>query len=37
VAPPTPTANWSHIENGKITTIRATFDPRQIVGGGPSS
>ena len=37
VAPPTPTANWSHIENGKITTIRATFDPREIVGGGPSS
>jgi hypothetical protein len=37
VAPPTPTANWSHIENGKITTIGATFDPREIVGGGPSS
>jgi hypothetical protein len=37
VAPPAPTANWSHIENGKITTIRATFDPREIVSGGPSS
>jgi hypothetical protein len=31
VAPPTPAANWSHIENGKITRIRATFDPREIV------
>jgi hypothetical protein len=37
VAPPTPTANWSHIENGKITTILATFDPREIVAGRPSS
>lgn len=32
VASPAPTANWSHIENGKITTIRATFDPRELVG-----
>ena len=31
VAPPTPTANWSHIEDGKIITIQATFDPREIV------
>lgn len=30
-APPCPTANWSHVENGKITTIRVTFDPRAIV------
>lgn len=28
---PLPTANWSHIENGKITEIRATFDPRPIA------
>jgi hypothetical protein len=27
---PMPTANWSHGENGKITSIRATFDPRPI-------
>jgi hypothetical protein len=26
-----PTANWSHIENGKITRIRVTFDPRPIA------
>jgi hypothetical protein len=30
-APPLPTANWSHIENGKITAIRATFDPRPLT------
>jgi SnoaL-like domain len=28
---PLPTANWSHIENGKITSIRATFDPRPMM------
>lgn len=27
VAPPCPTANWSHVEDGKITAIRVTFDP----------
>ncbi len=26
VAPPAPTANWSHIEDGKITAIQVTFD-----------
>jgi hypothetical protein len=26
-----PTANWSHVENGKMTAIRATFDPRPIL------
>jgi limonene-1,2-epoxide hydrolase len=31
-APPVATANWSHIENGRITRIRATFDPRPLVG-----
>jgi hypothetical protein len=30
-ADPVPTANWSHLEGGKITTIRATFDPRPLV------
>jgi len=28
VAPPSPTANWSHVEDGKITAIRVTFDAR---------
>ncbi|WEG08924.1 nuclear transport factor 2 family protein [Microbacterium horticulturae] len=32
VADPVPTANWSHIEDGLITRIRATFDPRTLVG-----
>jgi hypothetical protein len=31
VAPPCPTANWSHIENGKIKTIRVTFDARALA------
>ena len=26
-----PTANWSHVENGKITAIRAAFDPRAML------
>ena len=26
-----PTVNWSHVENGLITAIRATFDPRALV------
>ncbi|MDX6226939.1 MAG: hypothetical protein QOI76_329 [Frankiales bacterium] len=30
-APPIPTANWSHVEDGKITRIRATFDPRPLL------
>jgi hypothetical protein len=33
-APPCPTANWSHIEDGKITRIQATFDPRPLLGSG---
>ncbi len=28
VAPPCPTANWSHVENGKIAAVRVTFDAR---------
>jgi hypothetical protein len=34
VAPPAPTANWSHVEDGRISTIRVTFDPRDLVAGG---
>jgi hypothetical protein len=36
---PLPTVNWRHVENGKITAIRVTFDPRPLTnpaaaGGG---
>jgi SnoaL-like domain len=31
VAPPVPTVNWSHAEDGKITRIRVTFDPRPLL------
>lgn len=31
IAPPAPTANWSRIENGKITGIQVTFDARPIA------
>jgi SnoaL-like domain len=31
VAPPCPTANWSHIENGRIDRIRVTFDARALA------
>lgn len=27
---PIPTVNWSHVENGLITRIRVTFDPRPL-------
>lgn len=30
-ADPLPTANWSHVEDGRITRIRAIFDPRPIA------
>jgi hypothetical protein len=26
IAPPAPVANWSHVEDGRITRIRVTFD-----------
>lgn len=32
-AAPAATANWMHVENGRIARIRVTFDPREIVGG----
>jgi len=31
IAPPAPTANWSHVEDGRITSIRVAFDPRAIL------
>lgn len=31
IAPPAPTANWSHIEDGKITAIQVTFDARDLA------
>ena len=31
---PSPTVNWSHVEGGRITAIRVTFDPRPLVGEG---
>jgi hypothetical protein len=34
VAPPAPTANWSHVQDGQITRIRVAFDPREIVRNG---
>jgi hypothetical protein len=30
-APPCPVANWTHVENGRITRIRVTFDPRPLL------
>ncbi|WP_406835044.1 nuclear transport factor 2 family protein [Streptomyces sp. AHU1] len=33
VAPPAPTANWMHVEDGKIARIRVTFDPRALLAG----
>lgn len=30
VAPPAPTANWSHVENGRIERIHVTFDARGL-------
>jgi ketosteroid isomerase-like protein len=29
--PPIPTANWSHVEDGSVTRIRVTFDPRPLL------
>jgi hypothetical protein len=31
-AAPIATANWMHVEDGKIARIRVTFDPRAIAG-----
>ena len=34
VAPPAPTANWSHVEDGRITSIQVTFDARPLAPPG---
>lgn len=31
---PIATANWSHVEEGLITSIRVTFDPRPLLVDG---
>ena len=31
VAPPTPTANWTRVRDGKIASIRVAFDPREML------
>jgi hypothetical protein len=31
-ADPVPVANWSRVEDGKIRRVRATFDPRPLLG-----
>lgn len=31
VADPVPTANWSHVEDGRITSIRVAFDARPLA------
>lgn len=31
VAPPAPTANWSRVQDGRITRIRVTFDARALA------
>jgi ketosteroid isomerase-like protein len=33
MADPTSVASWIHAEDGRITRVRVTFDPREIVGG----
>ncbi len=30
-APPIAVASWGHVEHGRITDLRVTFDPRPIV------
>jgi hypothetical protein len=31
-AGPLPVVNWSHVEDGRITRILVTFDPRPLLG-----
>jgi ketosteroid isomerase-like protein len=31
IADPVPTANWTHVENGKITKIQVAFDARELA------
>jgi hypothetical protein len=35
VAPPTPVANWCHLEQGKAARVQVTFDPRGMLGSSP--
>jgi hypothetical protein len=35
IADPAPVAEWSHVENGKITMVRVVFDARPF--GPPAS
>jgi SnoaL-like domain len=37
VAAPCPTANWSQVQNGKITAVRVTFDARLLTGQASDS
>lgn len=30
--PPMQVANWTHVEDGLITAVRVTFDPRPMLG-----
>ena len=34
IAPPSPVAEWSHVENGKITMVRVVFDARPFTPPG---
>lgn len=34
VAPPSATANWTHVEHGRITAIKVAFDPRELLAAG---
>jgi SnoaL-like domain len=36
VAPPAPVAEWHHVEQGKVTAVRAVFDARPFSPPGAS-
>jgi hypothetical protein len=33
-APPTPVAQWCHVEDGRVKRVQVTFDPRGILAAG---
>jgi hypothetical protein len=35
VAPPAAVAEWSHVEDGKITMVRVVFDARPFAAAAP--
>jgi hypothetical protein len=35
IAPPAPVAEWSHVEQGKITRVRVVFDSRPFAAARP--